>query len=476
MNSSHSQIYRQTIAVRGAGPQPWWRRLAPPLLALLSANAALAGLMLLARGAESRAASQLILVGMVLVIGVFAGRCAQALRLPRLTGYLLAGVALSPGLWEMFKLPELFVPRASLATLDPANDLAVGVIALMAGVEIEAGWLRRHLRRLGAIAGAETLLVPPLLMGCLLLLPGVPFLHQMNGPMLVLAAALAAIMLLPNGPTVIITVIKETGASGPLTRMLMGTSVVLDAGVILLFSIVTTLLDLAAGGHLAGALFDGGALMRAAGTVLAGLGSSVVLGVALGWGLRRYAEHTEHRLGWLVLGIALAVAALGVHLGIKPLFCLLAAGFAFGNLPSADPSRVEAARQRLRRTLAQVGMPVFVVFFTAAGLHVDIGTLVSSWLVVLVLLVLRDATIVAAVRLGTRSAEVEPAVRRWLWIGMVSQAGVTLALAQIVRVRYPGWGESLATLIVAMVTLHELWVPVALSWALRRAGETRDPA
>ena len=54
---------------------------------------------------------------------------------------------------------------------------------------------------------------------------------------------------------------------------------------------------------------------------------------------------------------------------------------------------------------------------------------------------------------------------------MVSQAGVTLALAQIVRVRYPGWGDILATFIVAMVTLHELWVPVALSWALRREGE-----
>ena len=476
MNPSHSQIFRRTVAARTAAPRPWWRRLAPPLVALLSASAALAGLMWLARNAEGSAASQLILVGMILVIGVFAGRCAEAVRLPRLTGYLLAGVALSPGLWELLQLPNLFVPRASLATLDPANDLAVGVIALMAGVEIEAGWLRRHLRRLVAIAGAETLMVPPVLMGCLLLLPGVPFLHDLQGVMMALVAALAAIMLLPNGPTVIITVIKETGASGPLTRMLMGTSVVLDAGVILLFSIVTTLIDLAAGGHLAGALFDGGALLRAAGTVLAGLGSSVVLGIAIGWGLRRYAEHTEHRLGWLVLGIALAVAALGVHLGIKPLFCLLAAGFAFGNLPSVDPSRVEGARQRLRRTLAQVGMPVFVVFFTAAGLHVDLGTLVSGWLVVLVLLVLRDSTIIAAVRLGTRSRGVEPVVRQSLWIGMVSQAGVTLALAQIVRVRYPGWGESLATLIVAMVTVHELWVPVVLSWALRRAGETREGA
>lgn len=476
MTTSQSRIYRIVAEVRTAGPQPWWRRLAPPLAALSIACAALALLMQLARSADGPAATQLVLFGMVLVIGAFAGRCAEAIRLPRLTGYLLAGVALSPSLWGLLDLPDMFVPRDSLATLDPANDLAVGVIALMAGVEIEAGWLRQHLRRLLLIAGAETLLVPPLLLACLLLMPDVSFLrHESFGVGLVLMAALAAIMLLPNGPTVIITVIKETRASGPLTRMLMGTSVVLDACVILLFSIATTLLDLAAGGQLVGALFDVGALIRAAGAVIAGMGSSVVLGAAIGWGLRRYAEHTEHRLGWLVLGIALAVAALGVHAGIKPLFCLLTAGFAFGNLPSADPAQVESARQRLRQTLAHVGMPVFVVFFTAAGLHVDLLALASSWWVVLVLLLVRDGAIVAAVRLGTRvgarSAPVEPAVRRSLWIGMVSQAGITLALAQIVRVRYPGWGETLATLIVAMVTVHEIWVPVALSWALKREGE-----
>ncbi len=483
---THSQIYRRTIAAQTAATPPWWRRLTPPLIALVMAGASLALLMQVARSngltgsngitasPGSPAAVQLILVGMVLVSGAFAGRCAEALKLPRLTGYLLAGVALSPSVWELLGAPDLLIPRSSLATLDPANDLAVGVIALMAGAEIEARWLRQRLRTLLKIAGAETLLVPSLLLGCLLLLPGIPFMPPGTSGLTVtgvLIAALAAIMLLPNGPTVVITVIKETGASGPLTRMLMGASVVLDAGVILLFSVVTTLLDLAAGGHLAGALLDTGALFGAVGAVLAGLGSSVVLGLAIGWGLRRYAEHTEHRLGWLVLGLALAVAALGVHAGVKPLFCLLTAGFAFGNLPSADPGRVEAARQRLRATLAQVGMPVFVVFFTAAGLHIDLTALASGWVLVLVLLVVRDGAIIAAVRVATRGPEVEPAVRRSLWLGMVSQAGVTLALAQIVRVRYPGWGDILATFIVAMVTLHELWVPVALSWALRREGE-----
>lgn len=468
--NGHSKVFRRTTLRNAARlrPLPWWRRVGPPLVGLAVACATLAVLMALARSSDSPAAVPLILVGMVLVIGVLAGRTAEALRLPRLTGYLLAGVALSPSLWQVLGFPDLFITDAQRKTLVPVNDLAVGVIALMAGSEIEAAWLRRRLAAILAVVGAEVLLVPTALCALLLVLPNVPFIGQAvaAGVPAVLIAALAAVTLLPNGPTVVVTVLRETGATGPLARMLMGTSVVLDAVVILLFTVVVSLIEfsLAAGGV---------SLPAAFASVVGGLLGSLVLGGALGWSLRRYAERTDHRLAWIVLGMALGVAYLGTTIGIKPLFCLLAAGFAFGNLPGSDPDRAEQAHARLHHTLAQVGMPVFVVFFCAAGLAVEIDTLLHGWVLVLYLLVMRDALIYGAVRLGTRRSGTEPAVQRHLWVGMVTQAGVTLALVQVIRAHFPGWGDALATMVVAMVTLHEVWVPVVLARALRTAGETR---
>jgi Kef-type K+ transport system membrane component KefB len=439
-------------------------RLLLPLLGLIAAGVVLIALMGLARQVEGQAAGQLLLVGMVLVIGALAGRVAEVLGLPRLTGYLVAGVGMSPGLWTWLGIPELCLRQAEVATLGPANDLAVGVIALMAGSEIEARWLRDRLKVILAVVAAEVVLVPLGLALLVALLPGVPFVSAavQAGVPLVLVAALTGVVLLPNGPTVVITVLAETRAAGPLARMLMGTSVVLDAVVILLFTIVLSLIEAVAGDAQ-------GSLWQAFASVVGGLSGSLLLGAVLGWALRRYAERSAHRLAWIVLGIALGVSALGTHLGIKPLFCLLAAGFAFGNLPGGDPALADQAHARLHRTLAQVGMPVFVVFFCAAGLAVNVTTLLASWLG---LLVARDVLIVAAVHWGTRAAP-EPAVRRHLWTGMVTQAGVTLALAQLIRDHCPGWGTTLATFIVAMVTVHELWVPVVLARALQRAGETR---
>lgn len=468
--NTHSKVFRRTtqrqlIALR---PLPWWKRVGPPLVTLIVACATLAVFMSLARSGDSAAAVPLILIGMLLIIGALAGRTAEALRLPRLTGYLLIGVALSPSVWQMLGHADLFITKDQRLTLTPVNDLAIGVIALMAGSEIEASWLRQRLRAILAVVGCELLIVPTVLFGLLMVMPNVPFMtHAMAaGVPEILIAALAAVILLPNGPTVVVSVLRETQASGPLSRMLMGTSVVLDAVVILLFTVVVSLIEVAIGA-------GGISLPQAFASVIGGLMGSVIVGVAIGWGLRRYAEHTDHRLAWIVLGAALGVAFMGTTIGIKPLFCLLAAGFAFGNLPGSDPERAEQAHARLHHTLAQVGMPVFVLFFCAAGLAVDVDTLLGVWLVVVVLLILRDLLIFAAVRVGTQRLVSEPAVRRHLWVGMVSQAGVTLALIQVISQRFPGWGDHLATMVVAMVTLHEVWVPVALVRALRQARETR---
>jgi hypothetical protein len=58
-----------------------------------------------------------------------------------------------------------------------------------------------------------------------------------------------------------------------------------------------------------------------------------------------------------------------------------------------------------------------------------------------------------------------------VWMGMVSQAGVTLGLTLIVAGEYPTWGVTVQTLSVALIALHQLVGPVLFRAALARAGE-----
>ena len=57
------------------------------------------------------------------------------------------------------------------------------------------------------------------------------------------------------------------------------------------------------------------------------------------------------------------------------------------------------------------------------------------------------------------------------WMGLVSQAGVTLGLTILVASEFPTWGARLQALMVALIAMHELIGPVLFRAALARAGE-----
>ena len=49
---------------------------------------------------------------------------------------------------------------------------------------------------------------------------------------------------------------------------------------------------------------------------------------------------------------------------------------------------------------------------------------------------------------------------RWLWLTLISQAGVALGLALEVQRQLPSWGYDFSTLVVSVVVLNQLLVPV----------------
>jgi hypothetical protein len=79
-----------------------------------------------------------------------------------------------------------------------------------------------------------------------------------------------------------------------------------------------------------------------------------------------------------------------------------------------------------------------------------------------------------------RHPGVTPVLARHGWLGLISQAGMALALAQHARRAFPEWGVSLEALVVAIIGVHEVVGPICFRTALVRAGdvteENRDAA
>lgn len=415
---------------------------------------------LTATGADGVAAGFLLLPALVLLAGMFAGHLASAVGLPRLTGFIVIGVLIGPYVLGL-------VDKEQVQQVKLVNELAIGLIALMAGAEIRLSWLRARLWSIIGVALAKSAAVPTAIIALFLGLSGLfPVLAAAAG-MGVPAwsvAAVAGTMAVANSPMVVVSVIKETASRGPVAEMAIGVAVATDVIVILAFTVLVAVIEeLMAGGALGVA-----GLLASGGGVVVWIALSIAVGLVLGLGLAWLSERRIRHLGWLLVGVALMVAVVAPELHLKPLFVLISAGFACENL---WPGRTPAGHHRLERALSQVATPVFVAFFTAAGLGLHLGTLIAGWLAVVLLVSVRATVLWVSVSGTAVMLKSEPGVRRWLWAANIPQAGVTLALAEIIGSHFPGWGDQLRDLFVAAVAVHELIGPILLTVALKRSGE-----
>ena len=171
------------------------------------------------------------------------------------------------------------------------------------------------------------------------------------------------------------------------------------------------------------------------------------------------------------MAAAFLTAEIARLLRLDPMLVALAAGFYLENF-----SRVEG--ERLRGELSRGAMPVYVAFFALAGAGLHVETLADLWPWVALFAGLRAVALRYATRWAGRGgdARVTHDLARDGWLGLISQAGVTLGLAAVARRAFPEWGISLEALIVSMIAVHEVAGPICFRKALVRAGEITEGA
>ena len=159
--------------------------------------------------------------------------------LPRLTGFIVIGVLVGPYVMGL-------VSKDQVSQIKLVNDLAIGLIALMAGAEIRLSWLQARLGQICTFVAMKSVTVPVVISGMVLLFAGVfPFVAAAAGEGVPAwtVAVLAGVLAIANSPMVVVSVIKDTGSTGPVSELAIGTAVATDVVVIMAFTIVIALID-----------------------------------------------------------------------------------------------------------------------------------------------------------------------------------------------------------------------------------------
>ncbi|MGE0462284.1 MAG: cation:proton antiporter [Vicinamibacterales bacterium] len=388
--------------------------------------------------------------GFSLIAAYLLGGAAELVRLPRLSGYLLFGLLCGPYLLNLI--------TASMARdLQLVNGLAISLIALIAGIEINVERLRARARAI-AIVSAVTLGVMYAVIGVLLFVawPWLPIAPDAGGlqrlSMVIVLTAITASF----SPTVIIAVVAESRARGPLAELVIATAVLADLALILVFTLVMQLARTIAGGGVEG----GGLLVHLSWEIF----GSLAFGGVVGGLFALYLRLVGRELTLVLLALCVILSQVGRLWHLEPLLASLAAGLVIENIA---PARADALRDAVERS----ALPVLILFFAAAGASLQLDALAVIGVPAVAVAIVRVVSLRAGARMGLRAAGLTDGTSQLLWTGLVSQAGVTLGLGVLVAAEFPEWGRPVQTLIVALSGLHVLVGPILFRNALVRAGE-----
>lgn len=400
------------------------------------------------------AAAPLFALGLLSIVGVVAGQFAARIGLPRLTGYLLAGIAIGPYLGGL-------VSRDDVRSLGLVNALALALIAVQAGAEVTLPVLQRIWRSLSIHAVVQVVVMiggGAIVFG--LLARHLPFLANVPADAVIALSLLWGVLSFTRSPSVTLALLADARAKGPMSEWILGLVVVLDVLVLPIFTAALTY----ARSTFEGLPFEASVFLELSHelweSVLAGIAAGLVLG-----GVLRFVVGSQ----LLVLIVVSFIVTAGcTYLRYDTLFVFVVMGFVAVNIVGVG-AQLHAAAERATGA-------VFVVFFALAGAKLDLVALATLWPVALALAFARVATTVVASRIGHALAKDPVVTRRYGWTSLVSQAGVTIGLASLAGDVLPGVGKPLATLVIAVIGINQLLGPILFKLGLNRSGEAANDA
>jgi len=389
------------------------------------------------------AASPVLLFGLLLLAGFAGGEIAhRLLRLPRITGYVLVGIALgASGLGV--------IDRNVARELQIFVDIALGLILFELGRRLDFDWLRRDLW-FAATAVAESVLS----FGCI-------YFALIYFDIEPLYAAVAAAIGVSTSPAVVMLVAQELRAEGQVTERALNLVAINSVAA---FMLATILLSWLHHEYRAGWItVVSHPLYLLAGSVLLGYVLSWAAILSARWLGKREELQTVLLLALILLGVGGAVA-----LKFSVLLALLAFGVMVKNMDEKyDLMVVDSGR---------VGQMFFVVLFVATGATLQLSEFMAGWAIGIAFILARFAGKSAAVLGLAYFSGVRRGSAGLLALALTPMSGLAIVMMYGGTGLYPDFAARLAAIVLPAVLILELVGPLAVHFALRTAGEAGEGA
>jgi len=395
----------------------------------------------------------ILLIGLAILAGFAISRLARLIRLPQVVGYVAAGILIGPGLH--------LVGEAQAGAAELISAVALGFIGFAIGAELRIDVFRRLGKSILWITWVQCL-------GAFIIVALGVFLLSRDAALALIIGAVSS----ATAPAATVAVLREYRARGTLTTTLYAVIGLDDAAALIIYGFSLPIAKLLMGGGASLSFF--GAIF----TPLKEIFLSIFLGLAVGLMAALLVRRMRNPEELLVLAIGAVLITSGICRIVE--LSLILANMTLGVvLINASP----AAGRRLLNTVNAFTPPIYILFFVLVGAKLAPSRLGEVGIIGVAYIFLRTIGKWGGSYLGARISHAAAVVRRYLGLGLFTQAGVAMGLALMAVHDFAAFGSAgvelgikVINITVATTFLFEIIGPPCVRYVLLKSGEAGKAA
>ena len=385
----------------------------------------------------------LFYLAIMLFAGLLFGRLLKLVKLPNVTGYLIAGLVLGPFVTKILSAEQV-------ESLSVISNMALSFIAFTVGLSFKRSYFKRVGMTPVVIALLEALVAVFLVQGALIA-AGFDVAFS-----IVLGAIAAA-----TAPAATIMVIKQYGAKGPVTDTLMAVVAIDDAVALVAFGFAVSIAGVISGNG-GGNIFL--SILQPLWQVFLSLLIGAVMGVLFKIPLRFFKKSGNRLI--IIIGFGFMTSALATLCGVSELLACMALGSVFCNISTESDS--------INDLCDFFTPPLFELFFVVSGAGLDVSVLPQIGVMGAIYVVVRCVGKYLGAFIGAKIMKAPDAVAKYIGPTLIPQAGVAIGLTIVAQSVVPHYAAQVRAVILCGTLIYELVGPAITKITLKKAGEIQS--
>ncbi len=407
----------------------------------------------------------------MLISALITGKFVSLLKIPKVTGYLLIGFVLGPGLGYLFPEYSKIILSSEIKDIFRLiGDIGLALIIFNIGVEFKLEQIKKLGKKIFFLSFGEIvltfLIVSSLIFITFYFTSHLLFL-SISFFQLVIYSILIGIIAIETAPAATLLVIREYESEGPLTHHVIAMIGLNSIVCLILFRVVMS-------GYISGTY------LLPIGEILLSAGIGFVMGLLMSL-TEKWLEKSPELLMLVIGGITLTMGVTyGVETLIKTSYVI---SFHLSNLISCLFMGIVLINSTTKgdasfRALKNADLPVYALFFVLAGANLHLDILISSGLIfifiVLIYVLGRSSGKILGSIIAVRVVNLFGKLKSLLGFALLTHAGVAIGLAYVLKSSLGEDGLVMSNIIFSAVMLFEIMGPLFTKYALTKSGEVKE--